>query len=149
MATVTVNYFGVSGTGRTVKEAKLDAGRKIEQSLSHRPRVYRHKALSLFVWADPAGGSYTITDGQDDKSGRHLCSASEGSFDDATQKGIRHLLSYNRPVGDYEIPSWADSYAQGLVAEWARSDRFQVAYKEAIAAGKTDTEAHYAACLVA
>ena len=32
MSKITLDYYGMTGTGVTVKEAKLDAGRQIEQA---------------------------------------------------------------------------------------------------------------------
>lgn len=60
MPTVTVDYFGFSGTGRTVKDAKLDAGRKIEK-LSRElksPRLIHWRGHAAVVFRDSFGWNY-------------------------------------------------------------------------------------------
>lgn len=54
---VTVTYYGVEGTGRTVTEAKKDAGRKIEESLTgtYKPQLIESRGTAIVIWRDPHG----------------------------------------------------------------------------------------------
>ena len=57
MATVTVEYFGVNGTGRNVTEAKRDAGRKIEAFVkeSSAPKIMQWRGWAILYWRDIDG----------------------------------------------------------------------------------------------
>jgi hypothetical protein len=59
MPQVTVTYYGVEGTGRTVTEAKQDAGRKIEHSLSgsYTPRIIGNPAeVAVLIYREALTG---------------------------------------------------------------------------------------------
>lgn len=62
MTTVTIQYFGMDGSGRTVTEAKRDAGSKIEKALHgyYTPTMLRAADLIGIIWREPAGYSYKI-----------------------------------------------------------------------------------------
>ena len=51
MPTVTVDYFGFTGTGPTVKEAKQDAGRKIQalQSGYWSPKIVEWRGYAILI----------------------------------------------------------------------------------------------------
>lgn len=55
---ITLTYFGVEGSGRTVSEAKKDAGRKIEAALTgdYDPFLIGHCGYLGLVGRDPRGG---------------------------------------------------------------------------------------------
>ena len=144
MATVTVDYFGVSGTGRTVKEAKLDAGRKIESAISKSPKVYSYRGRSVFIYYRPGGAAYVIV--HPDSEGESLCS-STCSTDDAERSALHHLLQIARKEGEYECPSWVPrEYRKEFVRDWRHNDGFQRAYRKAREMGLADTARHYWAC---
>ena len=53
-----ITYYGVDGHGRTVKEAKLDAGRKIERMLdgSYQPTWIEANGEVAILFRTPDGG---------------------------------------------------------------------------------------------
>lgn len=154
MATIRITYFGVEGEGPTVKAAKQDAGDKLERFVKgSMPRIYCHKGYTLITYAQPWGGSYTIT--HPDSAGQAIGSSSASDRRDAEFSGLRHLFTMARKEGEYEIPDWAmanrdfAAMAKSLRDEWARNDKFQAAYREARSLGQSDCEAHLHACQAA
>ena len=137
----TIELYGVSGTGPTIREAKADAGRKIERLTRERTYAYAHRGHALFVYPTTEGACYTIISPKAD--GPVHCCACCADVADAIKGGIRHLLDYDRPVGDVDMPSWVPSaYVAEFVDDFTRRDRFYAAYREAINAGETDVQAH-------
>lgn len=57
MPTITVDYCGVSGTGKNVTEAKKDATRRIEKALSgsYSPRMLTAGPYAVLIYRDPDG----------------------------------------------------------------------------------------------
>ena len=55
---ITLTYFGMEGHGKTVKEAKLDAGRKIEALFdgSWTPFLLQAEAETILCWREVLGG---------------------------------------------------------------------------------------------
>jgi hypothetical protein len=55
---ITLTYFGMAGEGRTVKEAKLDAGRKIEAVFDGNwtPFLLQAGDETILCWREPVGG---------------------------------------------------------------------------------------------
>lgn len=147
MATITVEYFGATGTGSTVKEAKADAGRKIERMANATTRVFRFGQYSLVVWPTVHGADYTIISPDDADGRRSFCSC-HADMDDATQYGMIHMLTNAREPGSMAIPEWALSYidAKRVREEWSRNDRFQDAYRRAKENGWNDQQCHEMAC---
>ena len=145
MSSVTVDYFGVSGTGRTVKQAKEDAGSKIRRVVKHvSPRVWTWRGWSVVVYVTPEGEGYMLIH-PDDDGRKHCCSF--GS--DCEQSAVKHMLSNARNgEGDFELPEWLPNSVVGkdLIAEWKRNDKFQAAYRAARETGIPDHECHEVAC---
>ena len=58
MARITVEHFGFEGTGRTVKEAKEDAARKVKAALdgNYTPRSVTYKGNVGIVYREPSYG---------------------------------------------------------------------------------------------
>lgn len=54
---IRIDYYGVEGAGKTVKEAKLDAGRKIETMLKgdYVPEVIAFRGFVALLWREPYG----------------------------------------------------------------------------------------------
>lgn len=55
---ITLSYYGVDGTGRTVTAAKNDAGRKIEAMLKgdYTPRLIQYRTFTMVLFRDPFRG---------------------------------------------------------------------------------------------
>jgi len=60
MSKVTIEYFGMSGEGRTVTEAKRDAGSKIESALKghYTPTIISWRGWSMLIYREPSGWHY-------------------------------------------------------------------------------------------
>jgi hypothetical protein len=58
MPTVQIEYYGVSGQGRTATEAKRDAGRRIEAALagSYTPELVCYRGWAILVYREPHSG---------------------------------------------------------------------------------------------
>lgn len=134
--TATVNLYGMEGEGRTVKEAKEDAARKIEHALnsSYIPRLISFRGESCLIWRTPRGlNSALLHNGKIEG----ICMYTTDSTDEI-EESVRFQLAQlcwdekedSSPIlGDlraYEFTSWV---------------RFQRRYKEATAQGKSDHEA--------
>ena len=56
--TIRIEYFGMEGSGPTVKEARADAGQKIEKALrgSYEPQVIAFDGQMAILWREPKHG---------------------------------------------------------------------------------------------
>jgi hypothetical protein len=153
MATVTITYYGVDGTGRNLTEAKRDAGARIERMARHSfPRIFTHRGYTLVCYVTSCGASYSIA--HVDTDGETVGSSSASDMHDATISGIKHLLTMVRKEGEFTFPEWAQrrlthQQLDAIESDWRRNDRFQAAYREATAQGLADCEAHAYACRAA
>ena len=150
MPTVTLEYYGVSGTGKNLTEAKRDAGAKIERALKNRsPRLYRYRGAMLIVWTEPEGDCYRIVwPDTRDGSVDHGCTMTRDNGDAC---GLKHLIDIMRTEGEYEMPDWvpariARDHGARWLADWRSNDEFQRRYREAQARGMTDGDCHAYAC---
>lgn len=62
MSTVSIDYFGMHGTGRNVTEAKRDAGAQIQKALNldYSPHLMTMRGFTMMVYADPRAGYVRI-----------------------------------------------------------------------------------------
>jgi hypothetical protein len=150
MATVTIEYFGVEGIGRNVTEAKRDAGHKLEKLARECfPRIYSWRGHSVVCYATAWGGAYSMI--HPDSDGMANGSSCASSREDAEDSGIRHLLSICRKEGEFELPSFARNHFSAaelasIIDDWRRNDEFQRRYREGVAKGMNDCDAHSYAC---
>lgn len=81
MTTINITYFGMDGTGRTVTEAKKDAGAKIERALtgSYEPTLLSSRGFIVLVYRDPDGWRSAII--ADETGVRERVSHSSGRAD--------------------------------------------------------------------
>lgn len=144
---IKVTYFGVEGSGRTIKEAKQDAGRVIERLVAnHRPEVYQHRSNTLIVYHTATGGEYMMVDAAGE--GPRYCCHAMVSFDDARICGLRHMLTNARQVGQYEVPGWVRGIigrtpTEQMIEDWRSNDGFQLAYRHAQASGIGEGESDW------
>ena len=145
MATVTIEYFGMDGQGRTVTEAKRNAGEKIERALkgSYQPRVIHRKNCAALLYREPSGWHYSLltkTDGtvRDDLP----CGTFYGSLDDAEQAALFHVT---QNAWDGEEGEALDSLLEGMnkrnVSEMVTWARWQLRWRHAVANGLTRDQA--------
>ena len=136
---ITIEYFGVSGTGRTVTEAKRDAGVKLERMAKSYPSVYAYRGASVFIVAN--SDCWSIRHTWPDSEGQ-VCSSSScgGSKDDAIAYGVHNLLTATRHIGEYEVPAWAKHLIDvaDTIKGWRGNDAFQLAYKQAVKNNEAD-----------
>lgn len=127
----TISLHGMPGSGRTIFDAKRDAGEKIESLLRHRaPRIYSHNGSHLVFWHDGEHDYYTIC-GPESDGQRHFLACC-GSDPNALEHAFAHLLDYDRQVGAHAIPDWIpQSMRARLVSAWRDNDAFQLAYRHA------------------
>lgn len=138
---IKIDYFGVPGEGRTVKEAKQDAGRKIEQIVQNlSPRIYSHRGHSVVIYRTTEGEAYDLIH-PDSEGCRH--STSFGG--DVEESAIAHLLQITRQAGEFDIPDWVPNEMHPrLTSDWKSNDAFQRAYRAAEGAGEANP--HQWAC---
>lgn len=163
MSKVSIEYYGMDGMGRTLTEAKKDAGMKIEQAMkgSYEPKVIASRGYVILVWRDPYGwrSSY-ITDGGDDKGGndgfREQLSYSSGHvFKEAYQSALMSLAQATWDGQEQLPPCLGDASSllkrrdvdgKSMLSEFAHWRGFQLAYRAARANGIEDHACHQWAC---
>lgn len=150
MPTVTIDYFGVTGSGRNVTEAKRDAGAKLERFVaSYRPRSIHYRGTVYVIWTEPDGGVHSeqiVYRGEyRERRGSSWC----GSVEEALQSIVGSLAQdvYPEPIADDDdLWDFLDREGQRR----AKSDyrawcAFQAAYKAA-PPELTDIARHNWAC---
>jgi len=147
-ATVRITYYGMEGEGKTLTEAKRDAGRKVEMALegSYTPKLLGQlDSFHVIIWREPNGWSYKLLNGDPVDAtktytypeGLYGCQG-DSSYEDTLRSARRHLAQVAVDVSYLED--------QQDINSWHRNRRCQDAYKAARAEGKTDAEAHEIMC---
>lgn len=141
MNKVTVTYYGMEGTGRTVSEAKKDAGAKIEKALKgyYTPLILRHDGEMALVARDPfQGWGYRLihADSTETKEQVYL-NTGIWSQEDCIRSAFHHMA---QNAGHYRgIESKLnDSQKRDLDSYF----RWQDDYKRLRSEGLSDTDAH-------
>lgn len=144
MATIQLDYFGMTGFGATVKAAKADAGAKIERALKadYSPIIIEHRDVVFLVFRQPEGYAYKVIR---DESGWRTDAfvANEGeNREDAIRAASRHLAQWTwRAEDGTEAPAFVkDKRDRAEHRSWAE---FQIRFAKARAAGLSDNEAHH------
>lgn len=149
MPKITLEYLGVEGTGRTVKEAKADAVRKIEQLLKadRSPYFMSFRGQHVIIWHTGTSYAYRQVNNEEDYSrGKKIQWGTQTCSDDISQVlgEIRQHLAQVCWDGVEEMsPLLTEEREQRDFAQW---QRFQIAYQDARAKGLSDTECHRYAC---
>ena len=138
---INLTYFGATGTGPTVKEAKQDAGRKLENVMNESAAPILIGSLSrpysaILFFEPQFGWSYkTLT--PDTQEGRlYGGTGRTGSFKEAEQMAKRHLADLLQDVSLIDIND-----TDGIF-DWERKEHFRQAYADARTRGYSDVEAH-------
>jgi hypothetical protein len=144
MATVNVTYYGMDGTGRTLTEAKKDAGRKVEAAMkgSYSPRLLHSRGWTVILWRDPYGWRHnTIAEAGKVRTENAFRCYSSGYADelDAYAAALSHLAQMTWDGMEKLPPCLAslpvimtrDSQGRRLLADFASWRAFQLAYKAA------------------
>jgi hypothetical protein len=142
---VTVMHYGVEGTGRTVTEAKKDAGKKIEKALegSYTPQILAWRGYVALVYRDMQGWQSRlimdpergVIDGPVHGShyGDEIKEAVDAANSNLAQLGWK-------PEDCLECPSILTTREQQ--SDFRHWCKFQLRYKAAKSAGLNDNEAH-------
>jgi len=159
MKTVSIDYFGASGSGRNVTEAKKDAGRKIERVMrDRRPRLVTYSGkrgeYASVIYADADGWmERTIHDPDGFRDAGSLWGNWAG--DDATEAA--HSVLWRFVVDDWRVgddPAFPDlpASARGALGitptrwlsrmdDWIRNVEFLTRYADAQSRGMSDNDA--------
>ena len=153
---INLEYFGMPGSGATVKEAKLDAGRRIEEALDgdYTPSLIHWRQFTVLLARDPKyGWGYRISHPGEIQERMYLNSR-DGDRDECLKVLVMHIADIARPTGENPEDSLPlfnilsghiakhNAYRE-FVDNCIRSDRFQLRYRHAKdVLGMTDVEAH-------
>jgi hypothetical protein len=145
MATVRLEYYGVEGVGRTVTEAKRDAGRKIEASLAgyYNPELLEWRGWAILLYRTPAAWHYSIVV---EPTAGVRAGVVYGNFrhdrdhKEAKADALAHLAQLGWTHDDGEnSPDFLSPPQAREMRSWAQ---FQLRYKTARDRGLTDQDCH-------
>lgn len=144
MSTVRIDYFGMSGEGKTVTDAKRDAGRKIEAALagSYTPEILAWRGYAILIYREPAGWcNRLIADPERGIVEGRIWGTSYGSREEATAAAQAHLadLGWKEEDGEEPPPFLKD---RRLIADYQYKARFHARYNFARRRGFSDQDAH-------
>lgn len=139
---ITLKYYGVEGTGRTITDAKKDAGAKIEQMLKgdYTPYLLRHGEYMALITREPHyGWGYRLI--HPDTLGRMFTtSCGPGGFAECLSRAKYHVAQL---VGHYDGLDLDPDERRSLDSYYT----FQDVYAELMAIGATDEQAYRSACM--
>src|SRR5229473_3349469 len=141
---ITLEYFGFQGQGATVKEAKQDAGRKIEalHAGTFQPQLREWRGEAVLVYRTLTGWEYTFIQHQGGALRTHGTAMGDGEFFNTLRSAERHLVGVAWNVGDplTDFPEWFhnEEDRKDLIS----SREWQIAYRKFKDEGHEDNEAH-------
>lgn len=141
---VTIDYFGMSGSGRTVTEAKQNAGRAIKAALdgSYTPEIIAWRGTGMLVHREPNGWCYRIITEPDGSTREGPVYGCPNDKDKAAAllAASRHLADQGMRETDTEPPEFLkDRESRG---EFMYKLEFLRRYRKAQRAGMNDNDAH-------
>lgn len=147
---VTIQYFGMEGTGRTLTEAKQDAGRRIEKAVtgSYLPFVQSYRGQSVLVWRELERWQFRLLTDYETGAVRdgfvYGCGAGQDTFDDVV-KAAKYALAqttWQPEDGDFPPDFLKSEDIRREFKSWAA---WQLRYRAHRANGMSDVDAHRAA----
>ena len=142
MATVTIRYAGVEGTGKNITEAKQDAVRNIESALSgdYTPYFLRLGMHQALIWREPETGWVYRVIG--DASGFLYSVATAGDFKSALAYAKYHIAqnAWNG-ANDEECLTFVGNIGTKERTSLSSWILWQRRYAQSKADGATDDEA--------
>lgn len=146
---IKIDYYGVEGSGRTVTEAKKDAGQKIRDMLagSYMPHVVTYRGWAMLVYREPFSGwcTRTIADDEGIRSGTDggSCHGYNDQFD-AMKAARMHVAQMAWTEADgLTAPAFLPDQEAREFVSWAK---FQIACLRFRAEGMPEIDIHRAAC---
>jgi hypothetical protein len=150
---ISIEYFGMPGTGRTVTEAKQDAGRNIEAALSgdYTPAVLTFRGTVALIARDPkTGWGYRFVHSEKGEMlQRMYLNCGYTDYEDCLLHAVRHIADNERKTGerDSELfnvlrPRIASEVRREFAQKAEYDDVFQARYREAQGRGMSDGEAY-------
>jgi len=143
---INLTYFGMDGQGATVKEAKQDAGRKIEAALSgyHFPNLYTKTVGSVtytvFIFRVLDKWGYAYVKHGAEKEGRQFASANDNSEEAAFIHAWRHIAGNEFTFTD-DGRAWLEPKDSDGLRELVYMAKWQHLMKAWQSLGKTSEEA--------
>ena len=152
MATVQIEYFGMEGIGKTVTEAKRDAGSKIEKAMQrhYQPMILSWRGNTKLLWATTLGWrSCWLTDNGQMKDEIYGGSGDNSDKDDEIRSCLSCLAQSGWKPEDGDSCDLLDKHR--LATHAMRSDfrswvKFQLRYRVAKEKGFNDCDCHAYAC---
>ena len=146
--TISVDLYGMTGTGPTKAEAKQDAERRLTAAMTglYTPQIFRFPAGYIGVIArEPGSGWQYAILGPGDTTKRYGVSCSGIESADNAERALRqhiaqNLLFVTDENGLEVLTNETDRHNHKLYIAW------QEYYKELRAQGYSDTDAHRLAC---
>lgn len=125
MATITLDYYGMTGTGHTVKEAKLDAGRKIEAALEgdYSPLLVQWRGTTAVFSRNPKSGwGYRFAHGSSPVQTMFQSCCGNDGRDEALMRMLLHVADVEHREGEAEADALFDASGlrPRLIAEMKR-----------------------------
>lgn len=146
MKKISLDYCGMEGEGKTVREAKRDATRKIEAALSadYTPRIISFRGETIIIWRSPKSTASSLLHGGQIVGGCTLYAPGE----DRKRIEEQCRLQLAQTVWNYEedLAPFLDFIGEKNAPKFLSWVRWQNAYRQARHNGATDIEAHGIAC---
>lgn len=154
---LSITYYGMTGTGSTVKEAKADAGARIKQALkrSYNPTLVTWRGKVAVIMPSIDGYGYRIYDQNEMPIVLRTSACTQGytDADDILRVLVFHLADITRVYlepPECNWPLFEDAFGQrDREKHWQEylrrcvvDDRFQCRYKFAISKGMENGLAH-------
>lgn len=149
---VTVAYYGVEGTGRTVTEAKKDAGAKIEKQLTgtYEPVIVSYRETAYVIYRTPDGyHAMPIMSGGKIREDHSRISCGNYDRHDVILAIRQHVSQLEwKPEDGETIPELLKPIGQLMPDSFRRAQadyltwvKWWMRYRTAMEAGKNDNDA--------
>lgn len=154
MTKITLEYYGMPGEGRTVKEAKQDAGARIEKALDgdYSPILVQWNGLVCVAYRHPMHGwGYRFIHEETPVQYVSHCSSGFDGREECTHRMLVHIADVTHRRGDVEADALIDCSAlptrrreeakSEIRKRFAESNAYWQRYDAAIAAGHSEEAA--------
>jgi hypothetical protein len=149
MPTVRIEYYGVEGQGKNLKEAKRDAGAKIEKALtgSYGPQIVSYRGYAILVFRKPEGWCTQIIADADTgvREGAIYAGANHATEKEALKNAFEHLADLGWEENDgHVLPYFLTD--RDSIATYKSKVEFWIRCKEARRIGIPEKDIHDWAC---